>query len=202
MLKVSAIILSKNEEHNIAEAIQSVLWADEVLVVDSYSSDRTLEIASGFPVRVLQRPFDTHARQKNWAFTQATHNWIFVLDADERVPQNLQQEVKQILAGEPEKVAYWIYRSNYFMGQQVRYSGWQSDKVIRLFDKRHCVYSDTKVHEEIEANGPVGFLKHKLIHYTYRDLPQYLEKFNRYCWLSAQDRAKRTKKVTLYHLEI
>ncbi len=202
MHNVTAIILTKNEELHISGVLDSVAWADEILVVDSYSTDRTLEIAAQYPVRILQRTFDNHARQKNWAFTQATHRWILVVDADERVPELLAAEIKAILAGEPEKAAYWIYRENYFMDRQVKYSNWQGDKVIRLFDKTQCTYTDRSVHEEIETKGAVGYLKHKLIHYTYRDLGHYLEKYIRYSWWSARDRAKRTKKVTLYHLAL
>jgi len=201
-LLVTAIILTKNEEANIAEAINSVIWAAEILVVDSFSTDNTLELARQFPVKILQRPFDNHARQKNWAFTQASHRWILILDADERIPEALATEIKSILAAGPDKAAYWIFRENYFMGQQVKYSNWQHDKVIRLFDKEQGRYSDRAVHEEIETTGPVGYLKHKIIHYTYRNLGHYLEKYICYSWWSAQDRAKKTKKVTLYHLAL
>lgn len=200
---VTAIIPCKNEEANIAEAIQAVSWADEILVIDSYSTDRTVAIAKQFGVKILQRPFDTHARQKNWAIDQATHNWIFLLDADERVPVPLSVEIKNILQNqEHTKVAYWIRRQNYFMGKQVRYSGWQYDKVIRLFRRDTCRYPEVQVHEEIKATGPVGTLQNKLVHHTYRGLRQYLEKWDHYTWLSANDRNKKTAHVTLYHLAV
>jgi glycosyltransferase involved in cell wall biosynthesis len=198
---VTAIIPCKNEEANIAAAIQAVSWADEILVVDSYSTDRTVAIAKELGVKVLQRPFDTHARQKNWAIDQAAHNWIFLLDADERVPLLLSVEIKNLLHNQQNtQVAYWIGRQNYFMGQQVRYSGWQYDKVIRLFRRDQCHYPEVQVHEEIKANGPVGHLKNKLLHHTYRGLRQYLEKWDYYTWLSAKDRSHQTTRVTLYHL--
>jgi glycosyltransferase involved in cell wall biosynthesis len=204
MHPVTAIIPCKNEEASIAEAIESVSWADEILVVDSYSTDNTLAIARELGVKVLQRPFDTHARQKNWAIENASHNWIFILDADERVPAVLAAEIKNILqtANEPDKAAYWIGRQNYFMGKLVRYSGWQYDKVIRLFRKDLCRYPEVQVHEEISTTGTVGQLKNKLIHYTYRGLRQYLEKWDHYTWLSAKDRGTKTTNVTLYHLAI
>ncbi len=200
---VTAIIPCKNEEANIAEAIQSVSWADEILVVDSYSTDRTVAIAKQSGAKVLQRPFDTHARQKNWAINNATHNWIFILDADERVPVALTVEIKNLLQKhEKAEVAYWIRRQNYFMGKPVRYSGWQYDKVIRLFRRDKCRYPEVQVHEEISATGPVGTLQNKLVHHTYRGLRQYLEKWDYYTWLSAKDRGHKTSRVTLYHLAI
>ncbi|KAA9333799.1 glycosyltransferase family 2 protein [Adhaeribacter soli] len=202
MHKLSAIIITKNEELNIAGVLDSVAWADEILVVDSFSTDKTLEIASRYPVRILQRPFDNHARQKNWAFTQASHRWVLVVDADERVTEKLATEIKAILAGSPDKAAYWIYRKNYFMGSEVKYSNWQNDKVIRLLDRTRGAYADRSVHEEIETSGPVGSLKNKLIHNTYRDFEHYFEKYIRYSWWSARDRAKKTKQVTLFHLAL
>ncbi|HSI91312.1 MAG TPA: glycosyltransferase family 2 protein [Adhaeribacter sp.] len=202
MPKITAIIPAKNEAKNIAEAIAAVKWADEIIVIDSFSTDETVAIAQGFAeVKVLQRIFDTHARQKNWAIAQAANPWIFVLDADERVPPELEQEIKLLLQTEPPNVAYWISRQTYFMDKPVRYSGWQNDKVIRLF-RKDCRYAEVHVHEEIAAAGPVGQLKHKLVHYTYTTIAQYLEKWDRYTTLSAKDRGRKTKEVTLYHLAL
>ncbi|WP_026461749.1 glycosyltransferase family 2 protein [Adhaeribacter aquaticus] len=203
MQLLTAIILTKNEEANIAEAIKSVSWANEIIIVDSFSTDATLAIAKQFPVKILQRTFDTHARQKNWAIQQASYSWIFILDADERVPESLKIEVQNVLKiSLPAETAFWIGRQNYFMGQLVRYSGWQHDRVIRLFRKDSCWYKEVQVHEEIETSGVVGHLTHKLVHYTYHGLRQYLEKWDYYTWLSAQDRGKKTEKVTVYHLGI
>lgn len=123
---------------------------------------------------------------------QATHNWIFILDADERVPEALAVEIKNILTEDkPNIVAYWIKRTNYFMGRQIKYSGWQHDRVIRLFRKEFCRYPEVQVHEEISATGMVGQLQNRLVHYTYRGLRQYLEKWDHYTWLSARDRGKK-----------
>ncbi|RYF88843.1 MAG: glycosyltransferase family 2 protein [Chitinophagaceae bacterium] len=201
MKKITAIIPTFNEEANIEMALQSVMWADEVLVVDSFSTDKTLEIARSFGATILQRKFDTHAKQKNWAIEQVQHEWIFILDADEKVTPALKQEIKSILAQQNLPfAAYQIRRDNYFMGQLVRYSGWQGDKVIRLFNKQNCRYEDKNVHEEIIANGKTGELKNRIEHYTYRGLAQYLQKFDQYTWLGAKDRFPNHKPVTLFHL--
>lgn len=201
MLKITAIIPTKNEAKNIAAAIENLFWADEILVIDSFSSDETVAIAQQKGAKVLQRVFDTHAKQKNFAISQATNSWIFVLDADERVTPQLQQEIQDLLQCEPENDAYWIYRQNYFMDKPVHYSGWQSDKVIRLF-RKECRYAEVNVHEEISTERPAGVLKNKLIHYTYANITQYLRKWDHYTTLSAKDRAAKTPEVTLFHLAV
>lgn len=199
---VSAIIICKNEEQFIAGAIESLLWADEVLLVDSYSTDSTLEIARQYPVKILQRPFDNYSRQRNWAIDQATQPWVLMLDADERIPADLQQEIVQLLQANPPQPAYQISRKNFFMGERVRFSGWQNDRVVRLFDKAQCRYSDKQVHEVLQVPGRTGKLSHRMEHHTYRSLPHYLDKWNQYSWLAAKDKIKKTKKVTLFHLAL
>ncbi|MFD2246227.1 glycosyltransferase family 2 protein [Pontibacter ruber] len=199
---ITAIIICKNESENIAAALETVLWADEVLVVDSYSTDDTLDIAARYPIKILQRVFDNYSRQRNWATEQAANNWVLMLDADERVTEELAHEIRKLLQATPAHQAYKIFRRNYFMGQQVRFSGWQNDGVVRLFDRTHCRYSDKNVHEELVVTGATGTLQHKILHYTYKNLPHYLDKWNKYSWLSAQDKAKKTKQVTLFHLAV
>jgi glycosyltransferase involved in cell wall biosynthesis len=202
MPKITAIIPTKNEAKNIAEAIASVSWADEILVLDSYSTDETVTIATQRGAKVLQRVFDSFGKNKNYAIAQAAHPWVFILDADERVTPKLQTEILNLLQTEPAKAAYWIYRQTYFMDKLVRYSGWQSDKVIRLF-RKELRYKEVNVHEEIAAAaGEAGVLKNKLLHYTYSTIAQYLEKWDKYTTLSAKDRAAKTKAVTLYHLAL
>ncbi len=200
MSKITAIIPTFNEAHNIVDAIKSVAFADEILVVDSFSTDDTVELAEELGARVIQREYGNSASQKNWAIPQAKHEWIVLLDADERVDEGLRNEILQTVndAGK-EEVAYWIKRRNFFMGKEVRYSGWQGDKVIRLFKRDRCRYEDKSVHAEVLADGSVGILKHKLIHNTYKDIFHYLEKWDRYTTWSATDRSNRGEKPNLYH---
>lgn len=201
MSKLTAIIPTLNEIHNIEAVIDTVSFADEILVIDSYSTDGTFEKAKEKATRVLQRKFDYYAAQKNWAITQAKYEWVLLVDADERVTPELKSEIEKLLKSpNADFVAYWIGRKNHFMGQQVHYSGWHNDKVIRLFKRDHCVYEDKKVHEEIIANGNVGYLKNKLYHNTYTTFDAYVEKMNRYAWLQAQDYDKKTKAITPYHV--
>ncbi len=204
MEKLTAIIPSFNEEHNIKEVLESVSFADEIMVVDSYSTDRTLEIAKEHAHVILQREYEYSASQKNWAIPQATHEWILLVDADERVTPELKQEVLSILKNPPtdNTVAFWIGRMNHFMGERVHYSGWRGDKVIRLFRKSKCVYEDKHVHAEIIADGNVGMLKQQLYHNTYTTLDAYIQKLNKYASWQARDYDKKTGKLTPYHFVI
>lgn len=195
MEKITAIIPTFNEEIHISEAIKSVLWCDEIIVVDSFSSDNTVEIARSFPqVKLLQREFKYHADQKNWTIPQAAHPWVFILDADERPTPELVREIQKVLKSSTKISAFWIYRTNHFMGKLIKYSGWQSDKVMRLFKRDECRYHDVFVHEELTTEGIVAKLEAKLIHYTYKDLASYLKKADRYTTWGAMDRFKKFQK--------
>lgn len=195
MQKITAIIPTFNEEPNIKDAIESVLWCDEVIVVDSFSTDKTVEIVKTFPeVKLLQHEYEHSAAQKNWTIPQASHPWIFLLDADERPTPELVTEVKDILKNGTKYSGFWIYRRNHFMGKRIDFSGWQSDKVIRLFKKDECRYQNKHVHAEIESKGPISILNHKLIHYTYTGLAPYLKKADRYTTWGALDRFHKFEK--------
>ncbi len=201
MHKLTVIIPTKNEEQHIEEVIKSASFADEIMVVDSFSTDKTIEIAKKHTDFILQREYKYSASQKNWAIPQANNEWILLLDADERVTKELKTEVKEILSKENIKeVAFWIRRKNHFMGRKINYSGWQSDAVIRLFRKSKCKYEDKFVHAEIITNGVVGKMKNKLLHYTYTNFREYLLKFDRYTTWGAQNRFKKNKKITAFHL--
>ncbi|TYB79579.1 glycosyltransferase family 2 protein [Bizionia myxarmorum] len=202
MEKLSAIILTKDEIHNIESVIRSVNFADEIIVVDSFSTDGTFEKAKSLNATVIQRNFSYHAEQKNWIIPQAKHNWVLIVDADERVTPELQSEIMAILNSQPKHAAYWIGRINHFMGKRVNYSGWRNDKVIRLFQRDLCQYDDKLVHEEIIAQGSVGYLNSKFLHYTYTTMDAYMEKMNRYATKQAEEYDKKTGRLTPYHFVI
>lgn len=200
MHKLTAIIPAGNEIHNIEEVIASVDFADEILVVDSFSTDGTYEKALEFNVSVVRREYQYSASQKNWAIPQAKHEWILLVDADERITPELKAEIQNILqAPDPDIVAYWVGRINMFMGERVHYSGWRNDKVIRLFKRDFCKYEDKQVHAEIMAKGAIGNLKNKLIHHSYTTLDAYVQKMNRYATWQAKDYDHKTGKLTPYH---
>ncbi|MCX7547132.1 glycosyltransferase family 2 protein [Xanthomarina sp. F1114] len=202
MEKLTAIILTKDEIHNIESVVASVHFADEIIVVDSFSSDGTFEKAKSLNTTVIQREFSYHAEQKNWIIPQAKHDWVLIVDADERVTPELQTEIIDIINTKQKHVAFWIGRINHFMGKRVNYSGWRNDKVIRLFKRDFCKYDDKLVHEEMVADGSIGFLKNKLYHNTYTTIDAYIEKMNRYATKQAEEYDKKTGKLTAYHFVI
>lgn len=203
MTKITAIIPTLNEEIHIKDVIKSVDFADEILVVDSFSSDKTLEIAKELGVRIIQREYEYSASQKNWAIPQAANDWILLVDADERLTEELKIEIQTLLKSGTinDYSCYWIHRNSYFMGKDVKYGGW-NDKVIRLFRKQDCKYEDLKVHSEIVTTGKIGYLKNKLFHNTYRSFDHHMQKLNRYAFLQAQDHNAKTGTLTGYHFVI
>lgn len=203
MLKLTAIIPTGNEIHNIEDVITSVNFANEILVVDSFSTDGTYEKALELATKVIQRDYQYSASQKNWAIPQASHEWILLVDADERVTPELEKEIKETLSlPSNDNAAYWIGRSNHFMGERVKFSGWRNDGVIRLFKRDLCKYEDKHVHAKLNVNGNVVKLKNKLYHNTYITFDKYVEKLNRYANLQAKDYDKKTGKLTPYHFVI
>lgn len=199
-MKLTAIIPTFNEESNIEAVIQSVLFADEILIADSFSTDKTLEIAKKYPVKIVQREYQNSASQKNWVIPQAKNEWILLVDADERVTPQLEEEIKNVLASQPEESAFWIYRKNYFMGKAMNHSGLNTDKVIRLFKRDECKYQEKNVHSEIETQGKVGFLKEKFTHNTYISFDDYIYKKNRYAWWSAGDHFNKNTEIGIRQL--
>jgi len=199
MQKLTAIIPTGNEIHNIEAVIASVKFADEILIVDSFSTDGTYEKAKELATKVIRREYQYSASQKNWAIPQAAHEWVLLVDADERVTPELEKEIKETISNPTNNIAYWIGRNNHFMGERVKYSGWRNDKVIRLFKRDLCKYEDKQVHAEIIADGAVDSLKNKLYHNTYITFDAYVEKMNRYATWQAKDYDKKIGKLTPYH---
>ena len=180
---LTVIIPCKNEIKNIRDCVESVrALADEILVADSGSTDGTLEwVRSDADCRVVEREFVDSGDFKNWAIPQATHPWVFILDADERIPNQLATEIRQVLQQPSTRDAYWIYRRNYYMGHPLTHTSWGRDKVIRLFQRdrgRYLPYTD---HSEIELpSSDVGTLQNRLLHFSCRDFDAYLNKMIRY----------------------
>jgi glycosyltransferase involved in cell wall biosynthesis len=202
--KITAIIPTFNEEHNIAGAIESCLFADEIIVVDSFSTDKTTQIVKEkYPqVKLLEHEYKYSAAQKNWTIPQASCEWIFLLDADERTSDELIAEIKQEIQT-PRHTCYWIPRVNCFMDKELKFA-WRGDAVIRLFKRDDCKYEDKHVHAEIITDGTTGWLKNSLKHDTYqgKGLESHVIKNYRYSTWAAHDRVHKIKKITFYHLMI
>jgi glycosyltransferase involved in cell wall biosynthesis len=186
--RVSAIITTFNEEANIAGCLESLLWCDEILVVDSFSTDRTPEVVRGYEkVRFHQRTYFGSAAQKNWAMDQVAHDWILIFDADERCTPALQKEIEALLAAGPTHEAYTIKRRVYFLGHVIRFSGWQHDRVVRLIRNGSARYPNRRVHADMITRGPAPVLGSPMEHYMADSLDEYVRRIEKYSfWGAAQ----------------
>ncbi|GAB6137357.1 glycosyltransferase family 2 protein [Halanaerobaculum tunisiense] len=198
MVSIGVLVLTYNEEENIADCLESVSWVDELVVVDSYSQDDTLELAREYTSDIYQREFDDFASQRNFGLDQLESDWVLVVDADERVTSELQQEVLDKLSN-PQAKGYKIPRKNYFLGDWIKYCGWYPDHTLRLFKVADNRYSGL-VHEGLQIEGRVEKLESPLIHYTYRNLEHYLAKINHYTTLDAQKKYQAGKKKGLLYI--
>ncbi len=182
---LTAVIIAKNEAERIRDCIQSVQWAEEALVVDDESTDDTVRIAESLGARVLRRKMDNEGRHRNWAATQATHEWILSLDADERVTPELAEEIAGLMHGGATYDAYAIPRRNYIGSRWIRHGGWYPGAQLKLFKRSVFRWEETTVHPR--AFGPAaGTLRHDLIHYSYRDTADFRRKLDRQTTLEAQ----------------
>jgi glycosyltransferase involved in cell wall biosynthesis len=194
--KLTAIVTTFNEEENIRGCLASLSFADEILVVDSFSTDATIEIARTIPgVRLLQHEYLGNGPQCNWAMEQASHPWALIVDADERVTPALAREIEGLLGKGPEGDAYRLRRDNVFLGRLMRHSGWGTDRLVRLVKKGAVRYPERRVHADIETPGPAPTLRSPLLHDTFRSFGQYLEKLHRYAEWGAQDRFRRGRRA-------
>ena len=199
---LSVIIPCKDEEKNIRPCIESVIdIADELIIADSGSSDRTKTIASEYECRIIERKYINSANFKNWAIPQAKHEWVMIVDADERITSELSREIKKLLSEDPPFDGYNIFRKNHIFGHEVKHSGWGTDRVIRLFKRDISRYKDMRVHSEvIVKTGKVGRLKGKLLHYTYWSFKQIIQKFEMYATWAAEDLWEKGKRANLLNL--
>lgn len=193
METVSATLITLNEQANIEEALASLAWADEIVVVDCGSKDGTLEICRRFTARIFHRDWTGFVDQKDFAVRQATHDWIFSLDADERPSPELQREIGILRSGGFSHAGYRIPRVAYFMGRWIRHGDWYPDYQLRLFDRRRARWQGGRVHESVHIDGQPGLLKGEIRHYTYRSLSDYLKRLETYSGLAAEDYRQRGK---------
>lgn len=200
--RLTVLIPCKNEQDNIRACVESArLVADEVLVADSLSTDRTLQIVAKIGgCRVIEREFIGYSDFKNWAIPQAQHPWVLVLDADERVTPALATEIRSTLENVSDEIdGFWIRRRNFFLGHEIKHSGFDTSKLFRLLRRDICRYRACRVHEEIEVRpGRDAVLSEPLLHYTYWTLNQYFEKQVKYTRLMALDRWDAGKRATTF----
>ena len=186
MAKLSVTVITRNESANLARALDSVRWADEIIVVDSESTDNTVEIARRFTERVIVRPWPGYVDQKNFAAAQASHDWILSLDADERVSSALAGEIRGLLTTEPTVAGYRIPRRAFYLGRWIRSTDWYPDHQLRLYDRRRAKWSGRYVHESVSPDGPVKRIRNAIEHFPYRDLSHHVQTMDRYTTLAAR----------------
>lgn len=201
---LTALLITYNEEKNIKAVLNDLAFADEIIVVDSFSSDKTLEITSTFKnVKIVQRVFDNFAAQRNYALSLASNSWILFIDADERLTPELQQEICFVINQKNSASAYFIRRNFMFQNKKLHFSGWQTDKIIRLFKKETAIYNIKKiVHEKLIVNGKIGTLKNKITHYSYSNYEDYKNKMIFYGKLKAQEELLKNTNPNAFHFYI
>jgi len=181
--KLSVVIITKNEEHNIAKAVMSANFADEILVVDSGSTDKTQSIAMNLGAKVFYKSWMGYGRQKNYALKLTVNDWVLVIDADEVITPGLREEI-EIKLIENSFDGFYVPRLNKFFGREIRYCGLYPDYSIRLFNKNRGRFSNSEVHESVRIDGKVGYLTNNLKHEAYLNIKQFINKQKKYAKLS------------------
>jgi glycosyltransferase involved in cell wall biosynthesis len=199
-MRITATIITLNEERNVARAIESLRCADEILIVDSGSVDRTVELANNLGARVIEANWPGFSAQKNWAAEQASHDWILSLDADEALSEALEAEIWNLKKTGPRYDAYTMPRLARYLGRWILHSGWYPDRKIRLYRRDRASFVGDFVHESVNVRGSVGSLENNLLHYTCDSLSEHVKTVDRYTTLAAQELAARRVKVPLSRL--
>ena len=201
-MQISATIVTLNEERNIARAIESLNCVDEILVVDSGSTDRTREVATRLGVRVIEEPWRGYAAQKNFAACSAAHDWILSLDADEALSPELGAEILLLRQDGPSFDGYSFPRLAQYLGRWILHSGWYPDPKVRLYDRRKAKWVGDYVHESVRVDGSTGELNGNLLHFTCASLSEHLRTLDRYTTLAAAEVRARGKKVSIAQLAV
>ena len=196
MVNLSVVVITKNEESCLAECLESVKWANEIIVVDDESTDKTVEIARKYTNKVFFRKMDVEGRHRNWAYAQSANLWVLSLDADEKVTLELKIEIEEAIKSQ-DFVAYAIPLRNYIGNYWVKYGGWYPASKVRLFRKDKFKYEEAKVHPRVFIDGQCGHLKSDIVHKGYPDLEHFLNSVNRQSTLEAEKWINTGRKMTL-----
>jgi len=200
-IHISACIVALNEENNIRGCLESVKWVDEIVIIDAFSSDRTVEICREYTDKVIQRPWPGYIAQKNNAISAATHDWVLCLDADERISQELRDE---IMAAFGDHEAHWdgfsVPRQTFYLGRWIRHGGWYPDYKLRLFRKSKGRWTGVEPHDRVELIGRTKTLQAPLLHNTYRDIAHHLSLVNRYTDVAAEQKHRGGTRFPLLHM--
>jgi glycosyltransferase involved in cell wall biosynthesis len=207
---LTACIITLNEEAQLADCLRSLDFCDEIIVVDSHSTDRTREIAASFGARVIERDWPGYRSQKQFAVDAAMHDWVVSLDADERLSEGLREEIVRLrnapaaIAAEGAAtsgvVGYRMPRMTRYFGEWIRHGDWYPDRLLRVFDRRHCRFGGEEVHEKVVPQGKVGSLRHPILHDSYEGLDDQLAKLQRYARMWAEARHAKGKRASLVEI--
>jgi len=202
MEKVSVIIITKNEEKNIERCLESVRWADEIVVVDTFSTDRTVEVCRRFTDKVFQENWLGYGLQKNLCASKASNRWVFNVDADEVISSECAEAILKLLSGEPEFPLYRFPRKNFIANRWVRYAGWYPDLISRLYDRDRVSFSESIVHERLIPDNDGGVINHPILHYSFKGMEDYIQRQNRYSTLYAEEKKRLNWKANWTHFYV
>lgn len=195
-LPISATIIAFNEAHNLPKCIEALSFCQEIVVIDSFSTDNTSTIAKSLGCKVIQQTFLGFGRQKQFAVQQTTFDWVLSIDADEIVDSSLKQSIERAFINTPQVAGFEVKRDFYFMGRKLKFGGEEGKSYLRLFNKNFASFTSDSVHEKVVSKGKIGNLNGRLQHFSYQNLEHYLSKFNRYTTEGAQLQLNKGKKIT------
>ena len=199
--KISVAIIAFNEEKNIRECLESIKWVDEIVVVDSFSTDRTIEICREYTDKIIQREWPGHVLQKQFALEQTTGDWILSLDADERLSVEAADEIKtHVILGNPSVDGFIFPRQSYYLGRWIRHGGWYPDAKLRLIRKDNGRWGGDDPHDRIILTGKAEHLRGKILHYVYHDISHQLKTIDSFSSISAREWKKTGKRHSLFLL--
>jgi|UniRef100_A0A7V3RFR5 glycosyltransferase involved in cell wall biosynthesis len=198
MSKLSVVIITKNEERNIADCLATVEWADEIIIVDSFSTDRTVEIAKKYTDKIFQRQFTNYSDQKNFGAAQASNPWILSIDADERVSSELKEEICQVIT-KGSSDGYLIPCLDYMFGKKIKYGGWYPQYHLRLYKKDKGKWVRA-VHEFVTVDGKIEYLKNPLLHFSHLTISNFIQKLDRYTSMEAENLFLQQKKTNIFNI--
>jgi len=200
MEKISVTIITLNEEKNIGRCLQSLGWADEIVVLDTFSTDRTVDLCKKYTDKVFQDRWQGYGKQKNRCAQLAENNWVLNIDADEVVSRECAEAIQSLLTKGPEHPVYQFPRRNFFGERWVRYGGWYPDHISRLYDKTRVSFSESMVHERLIPDSPCGRVPEPLLHYSYAGMEEYIARQNRYSSLYAAEKSRNGWQAGWTHL--
>jgi len=200
MNKVSVTIITKNEEKNIERCLKSILWADEIVVVDTFSTDRTVEICREFTDKVFQEIWLGYGMQKNLCASKATNRWVLNIDADEVISSECAAEIQKLLSSHPEFSFYRFPRKNFIANRWVRYAGWYPDLISRLYDRDLVSFSESLVHEKLISSEKGGVVNQAIFHYSFDGMRDYIDRQNLYSSLYAEEKKRLNWEANWTHI--